>query len=125
MGDGTPWTLNNLTCTQHNVEVDNLDTGNKETVTVNEMAEVGNANMDTHALYLNGTKFQVVQANVVSNSLYLRAGNLGMCFCLNNQSKVIGLYDTNAKQNDGNNQNPGNCNAACEGLSEKLRSVGY
>ena len=129
--DGSTWAVSGMTLSTYDSEVDNLDTGVKDKVTVNEPALLQECSTtlgdmkSAVGLWVNGEKWQVVSNNEVANSVYFIKAGRGGCVTTTNQCMIVGLYDTSIKDNAGAMQNKGTANQIVEELAEKLKGAGY
>lgn len=72
-------------------------------------------------LFLNKTKFIVVNENPVTTARYVKGKGCGGCIVKTNQCILVGIYVEGAD----NRQTKTACNRDVEDLAEKLKSVGY
>ena len=114
--DGSVWGVTNMTLSTHEAEIDNLETGNKDKVTVNEQALMVECSQtlgdmkSTVGLWMSGEKWQVITNNEVANSVYVRNSAKGGCITTTGQCIIVGLYDSNLTDTAGGKQSGGNTN---------------
>ncbi|KAL4509194.1 hypothetical protein ABPG72_018125 [Tetrahymena utriculariae] len=76
-------------------------------------------------LRIKNEKYYTVRFDADAGTWYLKKDQGGACIAITKQALVIGTFKNDIKMTNGQPQNPGAVNAACEKLAESLKSANY